>query len=402
MWIKTTTQLLKFNSQHITVTLIVLIVNLFFLFDAYSSPLSLDLEISGQVKLENYLPNGSKYKTFSGDFTLRINHDKWDITYSPSGARFVEHAMFDGVDVYSVWDNFLITDSNNINQHIAATKGGFSTNQAAYEKAPTVAIFSQDYPLGATYAPRVIWYSFLSGAALHQNTNITYSAPWASTFMPEASCYNVNVKWSESSLDFPEIIKYIASSNLWAQVARANVNNNHTEQMPFDDGFVAGTYRVVAWTNIFIESNHISMPISTEIDRNFPKKYNAEKALSEHYSLNVKSIKVSKAVIERYQIDKDVSASILDYRFMNTNLPWFYVVYSITNGVWKETNDPVVLNSIPYSKIMYYAARTKTDSSNSSLRYGIKCFLLVLLSAPAIVWITIRLKRLRTKTYKNK
>ena len=365
--------------------------------------LCVDFELSGHSTLENFKPDGTKYKIFPGSFSVQKNANKWAIVYSAGGVTTTEHVMFDGKDVYTVWDKIQMpVDKMNGQQSSVSNNNVIYSNGIVYAKSPTVAIYTGEYPLGATFTPRIIWYALLSGSALHKYEDLIFPAPWAASFMPESSSFRLNIEWSESPSEFPDIIKFVASNELWTNSVRAkDFTQKVADASPFEDKFVAGIYRVVLWTNMDSGSGNVSIPLIFEVDRFFPPKYKTKAVISEHYRLQVETIKLKKPAIDRFQINDDVLVNVLDYRFMSKSMPWFYVVYPITNGTWRDTNDPVVLESIYNSKKLFYASHLNMENGamTSPRKYVIVFLLFTILSAPAIV-IVIRLIKFDKKTKK--
>jgi hypothetical protein len=106
----------------------------------------------------------------------------------------------------------------------------------------------------------------------------------------------------------------------------------------------------------------------------------------------VTNVAINQSVISRIELGDNVN--VIDYRFMDKTLPWFYVVYPITDGTWKTTNDPVVRASVEGFRTKFIEAHSRPSRLKSPdtlpAPYARGTIVLVLLSGPIIalqVWI---------------
>lgn len=94
-------------------------------------------------------------------------------------------------------------------------------------------------------------------------------------------------------------------------------------------------------------ASKILVPAQFELLRYFPTKYKASSPLAERVLGQVTSVVPGTRQILPLDLDDEVN--VLDYRFRDSEFPWLYVVYAVTNKTWKSTNDSLVRELIgPY------------------------------------------------------
>jgi len=362
-----------------------------------------DFELSGRSTIESFKPDGSTYKTFLGRFSVQKSGEKWLIVCSPDAVRTTEHVMFDGVDVYTLTRN-IVVQKNDI-ARFPGSKNDFAfTNGATYAKAATAAVFSGDYPLGAQPTARLLWLALLSGSSLSKTEAPRIPAPWGASFMPESRSFTLRVDWPTPNSEFPAKTAFIASSELWTNSFREwTLSSKVTAPSPFEDKTAAGVYQVVQWSKVDNGKENLVFPLEFAVERFFPAQLKGRPTVAERYRCEVTNVALNQSIISRIELGDNVN--VIDYRFMDETLPWFYVVYPITEGAWKTTNDPAVRASIESFRTKFI----KTHAMPSRLRspdalpapYARITIVLVLLSGPIIallVWIRKIVNRKSDKT----
>jgi hypothetical protein len=304
----------------------------------------IDFELSGNSTHESFNLNGSRAAVVSSRFTVQKSGEKWSLVNSPGGLLTTEAVMFDGADVYTLTRNIPVPErvvSTLPEQALKYEEGRY------YGKASTAIIFSGEVPLGAAAVSRLLWEAYLAERVLKTRSTVCTPAPWDSAYRPEAASFTRKIQWPQPDAQFPAIITFIASSQLWDESGRQL--DHFTDISPYDDGVTAGIYRVNEWTNLHDGASQVLVPARFELSRYFPAKYQpSSPALAERVQCQVTNLVLGTRAIPPLKLDDEVN--VLDYRFRNSTLPWFYVVYAITNKAWKSTNDSLVRDLIGPAK----------------------------------------------------
>lgn len=361
------------------------------LFIGYCSAQSLEFELTGLSTFENFNPDGSKYKTFSGRFSVQKSHESWRIVFSPDDTATSEEVMFDGVDVYVVTRNIAVNKE-------PFGKGTISSNKITYATSPLATVYSGQYPHGATSRPRLLWLALLSSSIIHTANASAVPAPWDASYAPESRSFNLTVDWPMPNGPFPSAVRFIASNELWTNVLRELMPSQVVSDVsPFEDGFIAGTYQVRRWTNLSSGNDVVAFPAEFELERRFPPRFKTTSKVAERYRCQVTKVMWTKSVITRPELSDHVN--VLDYRLMNKDLPWFYVSYPIADRIWKATNDPVVNERIESAKSNYFTARSLRPhgykSANSRPRAAARyCIAAMMLGSALLLTLCVRRMRL--------
>ena len=300
-----------------------------------------DFELSGGSTYETFKLDGTRAAAFSSRFTVQKSGQRWLIVNSPSGSPTTESVIFDGIDVYTLTRNIPVPKPA-LSQ--LPRQAVIYRNGVPYGRASTAVIFSGETPLGASAVPRLLWEAFLAERVLKAPHTVPTPAPWDAAYRPEASSFEHNIQWPQPEAQFPGGITFVASNRLWknstGQLGLTNIS-------PYEDGFTAGTYRVTEWTNVDTGASKILVPTQFELLRYFPTKYKASSPLAERVLGQVTTVVPGTRQILPLELDDEVN--ILDYRFRDSEFPWLYVVYAVTNKTWKSTNDSLVRELIgPY------------------------------------------------------
>jgi hypothetical protein len=359
---------------------------------------SVDFQLSGHSQFENFKPDGSKHKTFSGRFVVQKSGEEWLIVSSPDAVATTEHVMFDGVDTYTLMRN-MIVDKKQIARVPGREQDFLYTNGLAYAKSSTATVFSGEYPLGAKSTARLLWLAFLSGPTLSKAEALRIPAPWGAAFMPESRCFDLSVEWPASNTGFPMRTRFVASTALWTNSFQEwKFSKVVSEPSPFEDKLVVGVYQVTEWTNVNNGKESVVFPLTFALERSFPPRLKTASTVAERWRCSVTKIELMKPVISRIELNGHVD--VFDYRFMDKVLPWFYVAYPITNGTWKATNDPDVRESITSAKASFIQAASMpqhVESPHSPPRSYARVFCaLLILSGPIVmllVWIRKRVDK---------
>jgi len=366
--------------------------------------LGIDFELSGESIFENFKLDGSKFKSFTNGFTVQKSGALWKIVRSPAGLLTTENVMFDGVDVYILSRNLKIEshDIARFPQDIL-----MFTNGITYTKTATAMIFTGDYPHGALDISRLVWFAFLSGPTLRRPGVTSLPAPWGASFRPESSSFNLRVEWPELDSPFPAKVEFIASDQEWTNsVRKLQLSQVVTNPPAYDNGYVAGIYRVLQWTNLDQNGATARFPVEFELVRFYPSKFKA-KGPAERYLGRVTEFKKARPLIGPLEIKEDLD--VLDYRFRDAALPWLYIVYTITNRSWKTTNDPLVTQEIGYWKTNYVRALSLPVHKPSGRQAGdphrrlivLVCVVLAGLSWP-VAWLLARNRKIGPKSRDNR
>lgn len=361
---------------------------------------SADFELSGRSTFENFKPNGSKYKTFTGRFSVRKSNEKWLIECSLDHVPTTQEVMFDGEDVFTVTRNIVVDEKEIAKNFPGTEKDYIHANTIAYAKSPSASVYSGDYPVGAKPITRLLWFAFLSGPTLSKPGPSNIPAPWGAAYLPESRSFNLSVEWPESNSGFPLRARFVTSTELWTNSFRQwKFSRPVTKSSPFEDKVVAGAYEVTRWTNVDNGKEALALPLTFALERYYPPQANSKAPVSERYLCEVTKIQIKRPVINPIGIEGEVG--VLDFRFMNKALPWFYVGYAITNGIWKTTNDPIVTNLIGPFKTQFLRAASSPGymkargAPPSKTIARVVCVLVMLCGSIAMLlyWIRNRTKQ---------
>ncbi len=355
----------------------------------------LDFELSGSSAYETFKLDGTRAAAFASRFTVQKSGQKWSLVNSPAGSLTTEAVMFDGADVYTL--------TRNIPIHKTAVaqvprEEIFYTNGVAYARAATAVIFSGQIPLGASAPARLLWEALLAEPVLKASDTAPVPAPWGEAYRPEAVSFDLHVQWPDSAGQFPTAITFVASSQLWESSTR---QFGLTNIPPYEDGFIAGRYRVTGWTNVIAGASKVPVPSRFELVRYFPRRYKASSPTAERIACEVANVVVGTREIVPPELGNEVN--VLDYRFRDAAFPWLYVVYAVTNRTWKTTNDssvrelirPYQSNYIRAQSMRPYRPHTRSPREAERLVYVRVFFLVLLVLAPMaglLAWL-IRYRR---------
>lgn len=349
-----------------------------------------DFQARGELTFENYKPSGLPFEHFSGTFHVEGGAGRWRIDFFPAETAMSQHSMYDGVDDYNM-DRNMIADKNSVQLVPDAAKYYVSSNGVTYVKASTTTIYSGDYPYGASFLERLLWLAFLSGPSFSSANPSIFPAPWGVSYKPESSSFRPNAEWTEQSSNFPGAVTFTASRTLWTNSIReSGLRRPDNHMLLFADGAIGGRYSVITWTNVTRADEHIAFPHEFVLQRYFAEKDGSQGALSESITGIVSSVDLEAIQVPRLELGD--AADVVDFRFQSKERPGFYVIYSITNHHWLETNDPAVTKLLAVYEKSYLESRAvpmypAQMPSNRRRTYTVAICLLVFLSLPVALLV---------------
>jgi hypothetical protein len=319
-----------------------------------------DFELSGRSTYENFTPDGSPHKQFSGSFTIQRNGDNWMINYSPDGNSVTILTVYDGTNVYCLTRNMAISAAS-INKYPNPALRFTMSNGIAY--ASSASISSGEYPSVAPAIPvRFLWFAFLSDSILgnSETTAFQFPAPWANASSLEARSFWTRVERSTNGTKLPIRADFIASSELWSNAAKGQIRPENTVN-PFPDKATGGVYKVIGWTNLDEIGHVIQFPSICQLERYWPPASDGGiSVLAERLTCEVsrlKLVKPDKPEIGMLDIPEKW-IDVFDDRFQDEDYPTITVIYSLTNHQWKATNDADVQRLLAYYRTQYSNIRT--------------------------------------------
>jgi len=304
-------------------------------------------EIVGTTKMESITTPGGTAKPFVGEFKIRFSNSAWEISHQWNKAAVSELVVCDGTNTYA------ITGDIDKNGNASAK----DTNGAA---TVTANIFSGALPWGASPHIRFLWRVFISGQGGLGPSFTSFPAPWSASHIPEARGFNEAVLWNNGRPRFPASIVFIGSPENWSNaLGELQSPSAAIPRAPFADGFIGGELRVTEWGYATNQSKSLQYPAKIVCERFFyPQLARGQtNQVAERLTATAQNFQPDERSVSKPDISSHIHVS--DYRFRDTNAPWFYVQYEIADGVWKEMNDDLITQELDHLRSNYIIVRSK-------------------------------------------
>ena len=337
---------------------------------------SYGVTLNGAVDVKMMDGSGAITLSYNTPFRISVDGNRWIMSTSYL-KEHVDVVGFDGTNLYDV-----LTYSEAAMQSVLAnTKAGrIQRQQPAY-------ISGSSYPFDAEPAACLVWLAYASGSYLSNSVDDLPNL-WNHGFMDPASHAQIvtNLHLIPDSSGLPSSMDFLISSKAKALLSTnvpflsATISQDEIDKSikmaSYFENFLRAQYKVVSTTNF---QGH-AFPLRFELDVFNPKGAPME-------TLVGGITKVSDKTPETFIPKLETEVTVRDYRFSDRARKMDMLKYSITNGVWLDRNDPVLLEKFEQQR-----ANRPIINKSSAARTRL-VFLLIIISGAPIIFGLLKSKK---------